>query len=252
MSKKIKIGMISLTSCEGCRIAILKLGKRILDLSDKIEFSECSYLEDTPWPDNFDIVFIEGTPITKRELGVLKEARKRSKKLIALVNCASLGGVQEIKNYHNKEEVLRKTYKYYNSIENPEIKGIKDFVDVDFTIPGCPINSEEFLEVVTKILNGEDPKILQVPVCKDCPRAGSERCFLNQNKICFGPWTLGGCGAPCPGNALPCLACRGFREGVNVDMMEKTLEKFATKEEIENRLEIFGILDEYKKLKNKI
>jgi coenzyme F420-reducing hydrogenase gamma subunit len=75
---------------------------------------------------------------------------------------------------------------------------------------------------------------------------------LSQNKICFGPWTLGGCGSPCPGNALPCLACRGFREEVNVDIMEKTLEKFATKEEIENRLEFFCLLDEYKKLKNKI
>ncbi len=246
-NKKIKIGMMSLTSCEGCRVAILILGKKLLDLSDRIEFSECSYLEDKPWPESFDIVFVEGTPITDRELGILKEARERSGKLIALGNCAALGGVQEIKNYHNKDEVLKKTYKYYNSIPNPEIKGIKDFVDVDFTIPGCPINSDEFFEIVTKILEGEDPKIEQSPVCKDCPRAGTERCFLTQKKICFGPWSLGGCGAPCPGNALPCLACRGFREGADLNIMRKTLESFATIEEIENRLEVFGLLDEFRK-----
>jgi sulfhydrogenase subunit delta len=247
MSKKIKIGMISLTSCEGCRVAILKLGEKLLDLEDRVEFSECSYLEDKPWPENFDVVFIEGTAITTREMELLKEARKRAKTLVAIGTCAHLGGVQEIKNYHDKEEILKKTYKYFDSIENPEIKGIKDFVKVDFTIPGCPINSEEFLKQTKKIINGEKPEIEQVPVCKDCPKAGTKDCLLTQKKICFGPWILGGCGAPCPSNALQCLGCRGFRDGVDAEIMKKTLESFATTEEIENRLEVFGLLDEFKK-----
>ncbi len=247
MTKKTKVGIISLTSCEGCRVSILNLGERFLELGKNIEISACSYLNEEPDLGKFDIIFIEGTPITEEEIEILKSARERASILIALGNCASTGGIQKIKNYRNKEEVINNTYKNASGIANPDIKGINNFVKVDFTIPGCPTTSEEIFAIMNSVLEGKNPEIKQVPVCSQCSRAGTPRCFITQKKLCFGPWTLGGCGAPCPGGSLPCYACRSFREGADLNMMKKTLENFTTKKEIEKKLEIFGILDDYKK-----
>ncbi len=250
MSKKIKIGIISLTSCEGCRVSILNLGEKFLALKDKIEISTCSFLNENPDMGNFDIICIEGTAITKKEVQVLKSARERANLLIVIGNCAAKGGIQKIKNYRNKEEVINNTYKESLGIENPDIKEVEKFVKVDFVVPGCPINSEEFFNILSDLLEGKTPQIKQVPVCSQCSRVGTEKCFINQKKVCFGPWTLGGCGAPCPRGALPCYACRGFREGADLSVMKNTLEKFASEKEIENKLENFGILDDFKEKTN--
>ena len=246
MAKKLKIGIISLTSCEGCQIAILTHAQKLLSLSNKVDFLEFSYLEDKPWPSRFDVAFIEGTPVTKKQLKVLKEARERAKLLIVLGNCAALGGVQEIKNYRDKDKIIKSIYKHKKGIANPDIKEVDNFVKVDFTIPGCPINPKEFLDVLNKLIYKKNPDIKQISVCQECPRAGKPECFLLQRKICFGPWVLGGCGAPCPKNDLFCLACRGFKQNADLKVMEQMLGKFATLKEIENKLEIFGLLDEYR------
>ena len=247
-NKKLKIGIISLTSCEGCQISILSLGEKLLELKDKVEFLEFRYLEDQPWPDHFDVVFIEGSPITKEQVATLKEARKRADKLIVLGNCAALGGVHEIKNYKDKSKIIRYVYKHKKGIANPEIKEIDNFVKVDFTIPGCPINAEEFLRALRAIVEKKPLKLPTISVCEECPLQGTPDCFIVKKEVCFGPWTLGGCGAPCPQNGLECLACRGFKKDINLGVMIKSLSRFASERELKEKLEIFGLRDE---LKNK-
>jgi len=251
LQKKLKIGIISLTSCEGCQISILTLGQRLLALSDRVDFVEFSYLEDRLWPKSFDVAFVEGTPVTKKQVETLKEARKRAKTLMVLGNCAALGGVQQIKNYRDKDKIIKSIYKHKKDIANPEIKEVDNFVKVDFTIPGCPINPEEFLNVLNQLIQKKKPEIKQISVCQECLRAGKPECFLLQKKICFGPWVLGGCGAPCPKNDLLCLACRGFKQNADLNAMKQMLNKFATLKEIENKLEIFGLLDEFREKLNK-
>ncbi len=243
-NKKLKIGIISLTSCEGCQISILTLGEKLLKLQDKVDFLEFRYLEDQPWPDHFDVAFVEGSPITKEQLKVLKEARKRADKLIVLGNCAALGGVHEIKNYKDKEKIKRYVYQHKKGIANPEIKEIDNFVKVDFTIPGCPINPEEFLGVLKALIEKKPLKPPTISVCQECPLQGTPDCFIVKKQVCFGPWTLGGCGAPCPKNGLECLACRGFKKNINLEVMIKSLSRFAPEKELKEKLEIFGLRDE--------
>jgi coenzyme F420-reducing hydrogenase gamma subunit len=172
--------------------------------------------------------------------------------LIVLGNCAALGGVQEIKNYRDKEKILGYIYKKQKNIANPQIKEIDNFVKVDFTIPGCPINPEEFLRVLKSLIKGKEPEIEQISVCQECPLQGTKDCFLQQEKVCFGPWVLGGCGAPCPQNGLLCLACRGFKKGIDLKIMVQSLQRLADRKEIKAKLEIFGLRDEVEeRLKHK-
>jgi len=251
MTKKPKIAIVSLTACEGCQVALLDLGKSFFDFLKKVELVDFALIEEQPFPlprgkagkNKIDIVFVEGNPITKQDLELLKKIRRLSKILVVLGNCAALGGIPEMKNYQGKEKTIRYIYKNLKNIVNPDIKEIDNFVKVDFTIPGCPINNKEFLKYAKELISGKIPKIPQKPVCSECPFLGKEECFLKRKEPCLGPITLAGCSAVCTKNNFPCYGCRGPLGNIKPQGFLKTLEKMKSKEEIEDDLEIFGLKD---------
>ncbi|PIW75249.1 MAG: hypothetical protein CO002_03080 [Candidatus Portnoybacteria bacterium CG_4_8_14_3_um_filter_44_10] len=250
--KKPTICITSLTCCEGCQIAILDLGERFLGLAGKIKIGDFAFLEERPESETFDIAFVEGAPITEKNKERLLDLRKRSKVLVALGACACLGGIAEIKDYQDKNERVRYVYKNIESIENPDIIPLRDLVKVDLEIPGCPINKEEFLDIVKKLimvvsqglLMEQMPKLAQRPVCYDC-QLKRNVCLLQEGLPCLGSMMLGGCGAPCPSSGYPCDGCRGPLKNVNPDNLNRQLIKQGySQQEIDMILQRFGVLEE--------
>ncbi len=253
MIKKPKVAFFSLTSCEGCQFALLDLGEKFFDFLRKVDLIDFSLIEEMPFPKGkvkIDVSFVEGLPIRKEEIKLLKKIRKESKILVAVGNCAALGGIPEMKNYQGKERTIRYIYRKLN-VENPEIKEIDNFVKVDFIIPGCPIDGEEFLKYAKELIEGKIPEVPKKPVCFECPKQGTENCFLRKKEPCLGPIIFSGCGAVCPKNNQLCYGCRGILKGINPLGFLESLKKFKTEEEIEDNLEIFGIKDELEKFKTK-
>ncbi len=245
--KKPKVAFFSLTSCEGCQFVLLDLGEKFFDFLRKVELIDFSLIEETPFPKGkveIEVSFVEGLPIKKEEVELLKKIRKESKILVTIGNCATLGGIPEMKNYQGRERTIRYIYKRLNHIFNPEIKEVDKFVKVDFSIGGCPINGEEFLNYAKELIQGKIPKILPKPVCSECVHQGKESCFLRKKEPCLGPITLAGCQAICPKNNFLCYGCRGILKGINPKGFLENLKKFKKPEEIEDNLEIFGIRDD--------
>jgi len=251
---KPKIAIVSLTSCEGCQFVLLDLGKKFIDLVNQVEMVDFRLLEDEEDPrTKLDLALVEGNPVTEENIKLLKNLRKRSKILVALGNCAAMGGIPEIKNYQEGANTIKHVYKYVQGIANPEIKEIDNFVKVDFIFPGCPITGEEFLKYMPELLAacrpaGKDriPKIPDQPVCVECRRKGN-RCLLLDKKPCFGPMILGGCDAVCPTARMMCQGCRGLRPTGNVKAMRQTLKTMMTDEQFENTAEIYGLRDDLEK-----
>lgn len=242
--RKPKVAIVSLTSCEGCQFALLDLGQRFLDFANSVEMMDFRLIEDEEdLGGKLDLILVEGNPVTKDNIKTLKNARKRSKLLVALGNCAAMGGVPEIKNYHEKVNTIKHVYKYIQGVSNPEIKEIDNFVKVDFVFPGCPISGEEFLKYMPELLSGKIPIIPDQPVCVECKKAGN-RCLLLDKKPCFGPMILGGCNAVCPTSRMGCQGCRGLRPNGNVSAMRAMLKNIMTEEEFENATEIYGLRDD--------
>jgi coenzyme F420-reducing hydrogenase gamma subunit len=248
---KSKIAIVSLTSCEGCQFALLDLGERFLNLMKKAEMVDFRLLEDEEDKgEKLDIGIVEGNPITKDNIKTLKKLRERSQILAVLGNCAAMGGIPEMKNYQEGKSTIKHVYKYLQGITNPEIKEVDNFVKVDFTFPGCPINAEEFLKYMPELLTaclpdrqGAIPTIPDQPVCVECKKKGN-RCLLLDKKPCFGPMILGGCEAVCPTARMMCQGCRGLRPKGNVKAMRATLKNMMTDEEFENVAEIYGLRDD--------
>lgn len=243
-NEKPKIAIVSLTSCEGCQFALLDLGEKFLELMGQVELVDFRLLEDLEDPGtDLDLVIVEGNPITDENERTLLSARKRSKLLVVLGNCAAMGGVPEIKNYQEGLNTIKHVYKYVQGIENKPIKEVDNFVKVDFVFPGCPITAEDFLKYFPALLKGEIPVRPDQPVCVECKAKGN-RCLLLDKKPCFGPMIQGGCDAVCPTARMTCQGCRGLRPTGNVKAMRATLKNFMTDEEFENVTEIYGLRDD--------
>ncbi len=245
--QKLKVAMVSLTSCEGCYFSLLNLGNEFLEVADKINLIKFRLIEEKEHDENekYDLTFVEGSPITKDNFTKLKSLRKRSKLLVALGGCAHTGGTYAMRNHTNKEEAMKYTYpENHKKIFNPNIVELAKIVKIDAIIPTCPINPEEFIRFVSHVLNEVDFKIVERPVCYECQLAGAE-CLLKKGEPCFGPIALGGCTAPCPRAGMPCQICRGPMKGINWDNFKKKIEKVMGSKKWERdykeMLEIFNI-----------
>src|SRR5476651_2213581 len=247
--KKPKIAIVSLTSCEGCQFALLDLGVKFIEAMSLVEMVDFRLLEDLEDDgEKLDIAFVEGNPMTAANKKTVLELRKRSKLLVVIGNCAAMGGIPEIRNYHEQKQTVKHVYKYIQGIETEEVQEVDNFVKVDFTLPGCPITGEEFLKYFPILLENvkvgtELPKIPDSPVCVECKKKGN-RCLLLDKKPCFGPMILGGCDAVCPSSRMGCQGCRGLRPTGNVKAMKMTLKTMMTDEEFENATEIYGLRDD--------
>ena len=241
--KKPTIAIIGLTSCEGCQFVMLDQGKKFLELLGRFEVQEFRLIEDEPMlEEKYDLCLIEGNPVTKDNIKLLKAMRERSKLLVVVGNCAALGGVWEIKNYQLRQKTIKYVYKIKMKVAHPDIKEVDNFVHVDYVIPGCPITGNEFLEIIYQLLRGRRPRIAQSPVCNECRTNGYE-CLLQKGEICLGPITLGGCHAVCLKSKQACWGCRGLFEGAQIEnLMSYLLDNF-TRGEIYRVMEIFGARD---------
>lgn len=249
---------MGLTSCEGCQFAIMDLGNRFLELFKDIEIVQFRLMEEevfvTP---KMDICFVEGSVVTKENQKIIKEIRKQSDILVALGNCASMGGIHQIKNYHQPQKMIQEVYFHSNKIDNPEILDLEKIVKVDYTIPGCPINNLEFLKLVYSLLQSIDFKISPRPVCEECQLRGYD-CVLmpdpktgKKGQMCFGPIIQGGCEAVCLKSNMPCQGCRGLYKGAQVNNHLKHLEEIGySRQEINHQLEIYGLRNDVEEFIN--
>ena len=242
--RKPRLGIFSLTGCAGDQLQILNMEDELLTLVARfiiVDFQEGSSYKE---PGSIDIALVEGTVSTEKDLKHLKEIRERTKVLIALGNCAIEGCIQAMRNGSTSlKERLKDVYgvepEYYDALES---KPLREYVEVDLEIPGCPIEKDETLRAIVALLNGNQPQPFTYPVCVEC-KINEYPCLITEeNKPCLGPLVRAGCNARCPGLGLDCIGCRGPVEGSENFAAEyqMLLDKGFSEEFILNRLRVFS------------
>jgi len=264
--KKLKLAIGLGSTCSGCDIAILDLGVKLLELIDLADIvywptafdfkhSDLKELEDK----EIDITLYHGTIRTTEHEEIARILRKKSKVLIAFGSCSCFGGIPGLCNLTNKQQIFNTVYGENLSVANKENifpeekllinknksitlphlfdtgKTLKQLVEVDYFIPGCPPPMqliEGLIPLMKDVLGGA-----QLPekgtvfgskktLCDECPLkkedkmiskivnpvtaiVDPERCLLEQGILCMGPVTRGGCEARCINVLMPCRGCMG-------------------------------------------
>jgi F420-non-reducing hydrogenase small subunit len=243
--ERIRLAMVSLSTCAGCSAVFLDQEglDRVLEVAD---LAYCPMLVDQDQIPEADVALIEGVVRLEEDVDVLREARRKSQVVIAWGTCACYGGIPAHANRYELEDLIQETYgqtydayAYYLSgaggIERAtyQEEGIAvlrkaykldGFVRVDYYVPGCPPTAEHLLQLYDE-LTGRSLMGSKPLVCAECsrrpakravtsleafPRVGEEgTCFHSLGVLCMGFFTKGGCGAVCTRNGLPCWGCRG-------------------------------------------
>jgi sulfhydrogenase subunit delta len=251
---KPKIGIFGLSGCWGEQILILNCEDELLDILgavDVVDFLGGSSVNDKDAP--LTIAFVEGSVANAREETALKKIRERAQLLVACGSCACFGGVSAMDAEMPREELTQMVYgkqDFVGKWDAGRHHPLSDFVSVDLSIPGCPIEKTEFVRVVASLLNGDIPLQPAYPVCLECKMSENDCLLVTRGLPCAGPVTVAGCNARCPSFNVACIGCRGPVSEANFSSMEKILGDKKFKElDIKRKLRTFAapIIDEQEK-----
>jgi sulfhydrogenase subunit delta len=221
---KPKIAFFDFTSCEGCQLTVvdsLQTHPELLGAVEIVQFREAM----TDKGEDYQVAFIEGSCTRASDEARLQKIRQRAALVVALGTCANLGGVNALKALHTLEEIRNYVYgDQSEQYETYEARPIEAVIKVDFAVPGCPIDRDEFVTCVKALLLGKKPPIPDYPVCVEC-KLKENTCLYAVGKVCLGPVTRAGCKAICPSYGQSCEACRGYISHPNDSSMRDVLAK---------------------------
>lgn len=217
MMQKPRVSVHKFSSCDGCQLALLNAGDALFQLTELVEFvhfAEAGFID--PEARNIDIAFIEGSVSTPDELTRIQAIRAHATYLITIGACATAGGVQALRNAANHAAWLRSIYPSPAFVASLKTSSaIAKHVKVDLEIWGCPVNTQQVIDVIRSLLYGTNPKISRDAVCHECKRQGHVCVVVTKKEPCMGPVTRTGCGALCPSVGRGCYACYGPSENPN-------------------------------------
>jgi F420-non-reducing hydrogenase small subunit len=227
----VKVAFMQLSSCWGCHQSLVNAHLGLLPILPEldivywpavVDFKHESLVER---PDGDIVVgFIEGVARTKQDTENAKLMRKKCKVIVAIGACACYGSVKGLANLYDKEELINRKFKETEAItdEDPKeptehvpgfedyIINIKEIINVDMFIPGCPPTTDNIIAAITYLLTlvGEGPASLDKNACVcDTCNLFKKGCFLDEGKLCYGPITAAGCELMCPNTGDICFGC---------------------------------------------
>ena len=237
---KPRVAFFSFSSCEGCQLVVLTIEEQLLELVnliDIVSFREAM----SEKSEDYDIAFVEGSITRTSEIERINKIRDTAKIVIALGACATIGGINSLKNQFEMDKVKEIVYgKMANDYETIPTRPIEAVIKVDYWIQGCPIDKDEFVEVTKAILLGKKPRIPDYPVCVEC-QMRENVCLFEKGIVCMGPVTRAGCKAICPTYNDGCTGCRGLIDDPNLSSHKNLLSEHGlTVDEAISQYMLFG------------
>jgi NAD-reducing hydrogenase small subunit len=174
MSKPI-VATTSLAGCFGCHMSILDIDERILELIELVEFNKSPIDDIKKFTKKCDIGLIEGGCCNSENVHILKEFREHCKILVAVGECAIMGGLPAMRNGIPIQECFDEAY--INGItvvaneeriipNDPELPMLLDrvypcheIVKIDYFLPGCPPRADLIWDALVALVTGDEMKL---------------------------------------------------------------------------------------------
>ena len=239
----------ALACCEGCELQVLNCETELLPILEACDIGRFREASDGDVA-HYDIAFVEGSIVTAHDIERIQEIRAKSGLLVALGACATIGGVNMLKNFQDPDVVSERVYGDKKGwFPHIPARPLKAEVKVDAEIHGCPINPREFLEAAKCLLMGKPFRQANYPVCVPCKLAGNV-CLWDKGVPCLGVVTRAGCEPYlCPSAGHKCIGCRGLVDKPNTQAAKDVMAEFGlTVDDVLREFRLFqGMYDEVAK-----
>jgi len=221
-----KIAFFDLSCCEGCQLQVANLGEALIDILGLVDLVEFREVMSETWAGRYDIALVEGSVVNEESEQRLREIRHRSDVLVAYGSCATIGGVNGMKNRKPLPDVQSAVYGDKSDwFPVTKTRALHQVVKVDYFIPGCPILPDEFIKVIKSVLAGLPCPVPDYAVCVEC-KFNENVCMYDKGVTCLGPVTRAGCNAWCVNNGNVCYGCRGLVSNPNLAGAEEVLNSY--------------------------
>lgn len=206
---KPKVAFFDFTCCEGCQLQIANFGEALLDILNLVEvvtFREVM----SERSEDYDIAIVEGSITTAHDVWRIKNIRDKAKVLIALGSCATIGGINGMKNKFPLDEIKKYVYKEETkNVSTLPTRAVHQVVKVDYFIHCCPVWPPEVVQVLKAALAGIPYEAPDYAVCVEC-KLNENVCMYDKGIACLGPVTRAGCNSWCINHGNICYGCRGM------------------------------------------
>jgi NAD-reducing hydrogenase small subunit len=172
MTSKARVATVWLGGCSGCHMSFLDIDEKLIDLADRIELVYSPIADVKEYPEDVDVVLIEGALCNTENLELLLKIRERTRVIVSFGDCAVTGNVPQLRNRLKIDDVLTQVYQAGpGSIPTgpeaikilpvllPRVYPLHAAVDVDFYLPGCPPDPDRIFKMVAALLAGEKPEL---------------------------------------------------------------------------------------------
>lgn len=221
-----RVVVLSLASDFGCQVQITNMEDHILDVLGLIDLSYWQLTSSGHMPADYDVAIIEGAVTTEDHVALLRAARETAATVVAIGSCAVTGGIPAMANVAGLEECYAAVYGDGTAVA-PGRRAplpVDSVIGVDYHVPGCPIDRDEFMRVLSRALRGLRNHVPDMTMCASC-KIAENVCFYDSGVVCLGLVTRAGCDAKCPSLGRPCTGCRGIAPDANLDSARTVLAK---------------------------
>jgi sulfhydrogenase subunit delta len=230
--KRPRAAFFDFACCEGCQLQVANIGEPLLDLLDRIDVVEFREAMSERWDGPLDVAIVEGSITNQHAADRIKQIRERAAVLVAYGSCATIGGVNGIKNSFDLEDIRRYVYHAdYRFFPTTKTRAVPQVVHVDYYVNGCPVYIPEFIDVLKAILLGLPYAVPDYAVCVEC-KLNENVCMYDRGVTCLGPVTRAGCNSWCINHGNICYGCRGLVSNPNTKGAHEVLRKYRIAEDL--------------------
>jgi NAD-reducing hydrogenase small subunit len=165
-----RIATVWLDGCSGCHMSFLDLDERLIELSGLVDVVYTPLIDTKEYPEQVDVVLVEGAVGSEEDLEKLKRVRERTEILVSFGDCAVNGNVPSYRNMFSIEEIMGRAYLENVDLEPripdqvvprhlPRERPIHEHVKVDIFLQGCPPPADTIYALLKGLVEGNVPDL---------------------------------------------------------------------------------------------
>ncbi|HCG98238.1 MAG TPA: NADP oxidoreductase [Actinobacteria bacterium] len=165
-----RVATVWLEGCSGCHMSVFDMDERLLELADKMDLVYSPLVDTKEYPENVDVVLVEGGIGNEEQLHFAHTMRERTKIFVSLGDCAITSNIVAYRNPFRVADVIERVFAETTEDGStrpgtevpallPYAVPIHEIIKVDVFIPGCPPSADLIHYVLTELLEGRHPEI---------------------------------------------------------------------------------------------
>ena len=169
---KVRVSTVWFSGCAGCHMSLLDIDETLIDLLDRVQFFNSPLTDLKTFPEEgVDVTLIEGAVANEEHLEIAKNAREKSKIVIALGDCACTGNVPGLRNGMSADRMIEAIYGPettsngnlpYDVVPHllDRVRPLHEVIPVDYFLHGCPPPAGVIAKALLALLDGKTPELV--------------------------------------------------------------------------------------------